>query len=126
MLGTRLSAVLCSTDLERSRTFYEETLGLRLSPETIPNHLLFECGGGSTLLVYGRMAPNTADHTQARFWTDDVERDVAALRARGVSFEEYDFPALKTADCIATSAGIGKSAWFTDPDGNMLALFQRE
>ena len=126
MLANRkISAVLCSTDLERSRRFYEETVGLTVSPETIPNHVLFEAGG-TTLLVYGRPSPNHADHTQVRFWTDDVAGDVAALRARGVKFEEYDFPALKTVDGVATTAGVGRSAWFKDPDGNTIALFQPE
>ena len=122
----RASAVICSTDLERSRDFYENAVGLTLSPETVTNHLLFECGGGTTLLVYGRPSPNKADHTQIRLWTDDLEGDVAALAARGVVFEEYDFPMLKTVGGIATTPGLGRSAWFKDPDGNTLALFQPE
>lgn len=122
----RASAVICSTDMERSRAFYENAVGLSLSPETITNHLLFECGDGTTLLVYGRPSPSTADHTQVRFWCDDVEADAAALAARGVVFEEYDFPTLKTVGGIATTPGVGKSAWFNDPDGNTLALFQPE
>ena len=127
MVGTgRISAVLCSTDLERSREFYEQKVGLTLSPETIPNHLLFDGGDGSSLLVYGRPSENKGDHTQVRFWSNDVEADVASLLARGVVFEDYDFPALKTVDHVATTAGIGKSAWFKDPDGNTLALFQAE
>jgi catechol 2,3-dioxygenase-like lactoylglutathione lyase family enzyme len=127
MEGTkRVSAVICSTDLARSQDFYENKIGLSLSPETIKNHLLFECGDGTTLLVYGRPAPNKADHTQVRFWSQDVEADVKALAARGVAFEEYDFPALKTVEGIATTPGIGKSAWFRDPDGNTLDLFQPE
>ena len=127
MLGKRkLSAVLCSTDLDRSKEFFEQKVGLTLSPETIPNHLLFDCGGGSTLLVYGRPSPNAADHTQVRLWSDDVEADVRELVGRGVVFEDYDFPALKTVDHVATTPGIGKSAWFKDPDGNTLALFQPE
>lgn len=127
MIGNgRVSAVLCSTDLEASRGFYEQKLGLTLSPETIPNHLLFDCGGGTTLLVYGRPAPNAADHTQVRFWSSDVESDVRALVARGVTFEDYDYPTLKTVDHVATTPGIGRSAWFKDPDGNTLALFQPE
>jgi catechol 2,3-dioxygenase-like lactoylglutathione lyase family enzyme len=121
----RISAVICSGDLARSQEFYEHVVGLTLSAETIPNHLLFECGDG-TLLVYGRPAPNTADHTQVRLWSDDVERDVPEFEARGVSFEDYDFPTLKTVNHVATSPGIGKSAWFKDPDGNTLALFQPE
>jgi predicted enzyme related to lactoylglutathione lyase len=122
----RISAVLCSTDLARSQEFYEQKVGLTLSPETIPNHLLFEGADGTTVLVYGRPSPNQADHTQVRFWSSDVERDVAELAARGVVFEDYDFPALKTVDHVATTAGIGRSAWFKDPDGNTLALFAPE
>jgi predicted enzyme related to lactoylglutathione lyase len=122
----RISAVLCSGDLEQSRVFYEQVVGLTLSPETIPNHLLFEGGDGTTLLVYGRPAPNKADHTQVRLWSDDVERDVRELEARGAVFEDYDFPTLKTVDHVATTSGIGKSAWFKDPDGNTVALFEPE
>jgi catechol 2,3-dioxygenase-like lactoylglutathione lyase family enzyme len=122
----KISAVLCSTDLDRSQEFYEQKVGLRLSPETIKNHLLFEAGDGTTLLVYGRPAPSKADHTQVRFWSHDVEADVAELEARGVTFEGYDFETLKTVNHVATTAGIGKSAWFKDPDGNTIALFQPE
>jgi catechol 2,3-dioxygenase-like lactoylglutathione lyase family enzyme len=122
----RISAVLCSGDLEQSQTFYEQVLGLALSEDTIPNHLLFECADGTTLLVYGRPGPNKADHTQVRFWTDDVESDVRELESRGAVFEDYDFPTLKTVNHVATTPGIGKSAWFKDPDGNTLALFQPE
>ena len=124
--NSRISAVLCSGDLEKTQEFYEQKLGLTLSPETIKNHLLFDCGDGTTLLVYGRPSPNKADHTQVRFWSSDVEADVRELVARGVIFEDYDFPTLKTVDHVATTAGIGKSAWFKDPDGNTLALFQPE
>jgi catechol 2,3-dioxygenase-like lactoylglutathione lyase family enzyme len=122
----RISAVLCSTDLVRSQDFYEQKVGLKLSPETIANHLVFECGDGTTLLVYGRGNPNQADHTQVRFWSTDVAADVKELRGRGVAFEEYDFPTFKTVDCVATSPGIGTSAWFKDPDGNTIALFRPE
>lgn len=122
----KISAVLCSTNLEQSQTFYEEVVGLALSADTIPNHLLFECGDRTTLLVYGRPAPNQADHTQVRLWTDDVGRDVRELESRGAVFEDYDFPTLKTVDHVATTPGVGKSAWFKDPDGNTLALFQPE
>jgi len=124
--NNRSSAVVCSTDLEKSQEFYEQKVGLKLSPETIKNHLLFECGDGTTLLVYGRAAPNKADHTQVRFWSTDVAADVKELSERGVAFEEYDFPTFKTVDSIVTSPGIGKSAWFKDPDGNTIALFQPE
>ena len=130
MLNTgRISAVLCSTDLTRSQEFYEQKVGLTLSPETIPNHLLFESSDGPTVLVYGRPAPNQADHTQVRFWSTDVERDVKDVKDlldSGVVFEDCDFPTFKTVGHVATTAGIGRSAWFKDPDGNTLAVFQPE
>jgi catechol 2,3-dioxygenase-like lactoylglutathione lyase family enzyme len=119
----RASAVVCSTDLARSQDFYEKKVGLPLSPETIPNHLLFETGDGTSLLVYGRPSANKADHTQVRFWTRDISADVKALVGRGVVFDELDMGAIKTVDHIATTP-IGKSAWFKDPDGNTLAVFQ--
>jgi catechol 2,3-dioxygenase-like lactoylglutathione lyase family enzyme len=104
----------------QSETFYEQVVGLTLSADTIPNHLLFECGDGTTLLVYGRPAPNKADHTQVRFGTDDVEHDVRELESRGAVFEEYAFPTLKTVDHVATTPGIGKSAWFKDPAADLI------
>jgi catechol 2,3-dioxygenase-like lactoylglutathione lyase family enzyme len=121
--SNRISAVLVSSDLEASRNFYEQKVGMTLSPETIPNHLLFEGGDGTTLLVYGRGNPNLADHTQVRFWTTDIDSDVAALAARGVVFDDYDTPTFKTVDHIATTP-VGRSAWFKDPDGNTIAVFQ--
>ncbi len=127
MVGqNRISAVVCSTDIARSQDFYERKVGLTLSPETIDNHLAFECGDGTSLLVYGRANPNVADHTQVRFWSTDVASDVNELTERGIVFDEYDFPTFKTVDCVATTPGIGKSAWFKDPDGNTIALFQPE
>jgi catechol 2,3-dioxygenase-like lactoylglutathione lyase family enzyme len=126
MVGdNRISAVLVSTDLDRSRDFYENTVGLKLSPETIKNHLVFDCGAGTTLLIYGRGNGNAADHTQVRFWTSDIAKDVAELVDRGVVFEEYDMENFKTVDHIVTSP-IGRSAWFKDPDGNTIAVFQPE
>jgi catechol 2,3-dioxygenase-like lactoylglutathione lyase family enzyme len=121
--NNHISAVLVSTDLEASQRFYEEKVGMTLSPDTIPNHLLFEAGEGTTLLIYGRGNPNLADHTQVRFWSTDIETDVKELAARGVEFDDYDTPNFKTVNHIATTP-IGRSAWFKDPDGNTIAIFQ--
>ena len=127
MVGDNLvSAVVISADLDACRDFYESKLGLELSPRTIKNHLLFECGDGTALLIYFRPGDNNADHTQVRFWTQDIEADVAELEGRGVVFEEYDTEYIKTVDHIATTPGIGRSAWFKDPAGNTIALFQSE
>ena len=119
----RISAVVCSTDLARSREFYEQKLGLTLSAETVPNHLLFQAGDGSTLLVYGRPSPNLADHTQVRFWCADIAADVRELVARGIGFDLVEFGDFKMVDHVLTTP-VGKSAWIKDPDGNTIALFQ--
>ena len=121
--NNRISAVLVSTDLAASQRFYEDKVGMTLSPETIPNHLLFDAGEGTTLLIYGRPNPNLADHTQVRFWITDIDKDVAGLADRGVTFDDYDTPTFKTVNHIATTP-IGRSAWFKDPDGNTIAVFQ--
>jgi len=126
LAGNRVSAVLVSTDLERSQHFYESKVGLTLSPETIKNHLVFECGDGTTLLIYGRGGGNKADHTQVRFWSTDIDKDVSVLAENGIEFDEYDTGTFKTIDHIVTSRGIGRSAWFKDPDGNTIAVFQPE
>ena len=119
----RMSAVVSSTDLERSREFYEQQIGLTLSPETIPNHLLFEGGGGTSLLVYRRPSPNLADHTQVRFWCADVAADVSELVGRGVEFDLVEFGDFKMVDRVLTTP-VGSSAWFKDPDGNTIQLVQ--
>lgn len=127
MVGNnRISAVLVSTDLERSQHFYETNVGLTLSPETIKNHLLFEGSDGTTLLIYGRGNGNKADHTQVRLWSTDIDKDVSVLAANGIEFDEYHTETFKTIDHIVTSPGIGRSAWFKDPDGNTIAVFQPE
>jgi catechol 2,3-dioxygenase-like lactoylglutathione lyase family enzyme len=120
----RISAVVVSKDLQKAQEFYEQKLGMKLSPETIKNHLLFEGKGGTTLLIYTRPAGNTgADQTLVRFWTEDIEAEVKELADRGVIFEEYDFPKFKTVNHIVDSE-YGKSAWLKDPDGNTLQLYQ--
>ena len=119
----RISAVVSSTDLERSREFYEKKVGLTLSPKTVPNHLLFEGGDGTTLLVYGRPSPNLADHTQVRFWCADVAADVSELVGRGVVFDLVEFGDFKMVDHVLTTP-VGSSAWFKDPDGNTIQLVQ--
>jgi predicted enzyme related to lactoylglutathione lyase len=119
----RISAVLVSTDLEAAQRFYEDKVGLKLSDETIPNHLVFAAADATSLLIYGRQNGNVADHTQVRFWSTDIDNDVKALADRGVVFDDYNTPTFKTVNHIATTP-IGRSAWFKDPDGNTIAIFQ--
>jgi catechol 2,3-dioxygenase-like lactoylglutathione lyase family enzyme len=111
------------SDVARARKFYEGTLGLE-SQEEYAGGVIYRCGMGSWVFMYPTPNAGTSKASQA-FWTvQDVEAEVAELKARGVIFEEYDMPGMKTVNGIATGGGA-KTAWFKDPDGNILAVSQR-
>lgn len=123
MLGNaRVAPTLPSTDLERSKKFYTEKLGLTITRE-YPGGVTFSAGSGSELYLYKR-GPSKADHTLAGFQVENVEAVVDELTAKGVVFEQYDFPGLKTNEKgIAILEAEGEEgAWFKDPDGNILAI----
>jgi hypothetical protein len=86
----------------------------------LPGSQLYRCGSGSYLVIYEATGDRPEQHV-ATFLVEAVEDEVAALRERGVAFEEYDQPGLKTADGIATVGPI-KGAWFKDPDGNVIGV----
>jgi hypothetical protein len=77
----------------------------------------------SWFLIYPTLAAGTAQHTLAGWQTDHIEKEVKELQARGVVFEEYDLPGLKTVNSIATT-GTNKAAWFKDSEGNILGIVQ--
>jgi catechol 2,3-dioxygenase-like lactoylglutathione lyase family enzyme len=117
-------ATLPATDLERARRFYAEKLGL--TPESeLPGGLLYRCGRDTRFSLFTSQGEASGTHTQALWLVEDVESEVAALKARGVVFEEYDSPSLKTINNIAT-IGPNKGAWFKDSEGNLLSLAQFE
>jgi catechol 2,3-dioxygenase-like lactoylglutathione lyase family enzyme len=125
-VATRLPA----QDLDRARAFYAERLGLEPVDER-PGGLLYRVGGGEFALFHssGRAS---GDHTQIAFEVPDLGRTVAELRSRGVEFEEYDAPGLRTRGGIAEIEGNYPSkgatgergAWFRDSEGNVLGVGQ--
>lgn len=117
-------AVVPASDLGRAKAFYKDKLGL-MPAEEFEGGALYKCGGNTTLSMYETSNAGTAKNTALGWKTDDVEAEVAALKARGVVFEEYDFPGLKTVDSIATM-GDEKAAWFKDSEGNILCLSQNK
>jgi catechol 2,3-dioxygenase-like lactoylglutathione lyase family enzyme len=128
MLTNRAAqATLPSGDLQRAARFYEEKLGLRRAaeqppPGVGPGGIVYECGGSRFSVIASNGAPS-GTHTQLAWFVDDVVAEVTELKAKGVTFEEYDLPMLKTVDGIAESRGA-KAAWFKDTDGNLLALIE--
>jgi catechol 2,3-dioxygenase-like lactoylglutathione lyase family enzyme len=118
----RVYAALPATDLERAKRFYAEKLGL--TPQEHADELKYECGDGSAFFVFPTSISKRGGHTQAGIGIQDIEAAVGELRSRGVAFEEYETPELRTVDGIATQSGGDRAAWFTDSEGNMLALVQ--
>ena len=104
------------TDLDRSKRFFQEQLGLPLLDEA-PFAYRFGAGKGSQLSVR-RGQPNVGQ-TVAHFEVSDIEAVIRDLTSRGVSFEEYETP--RTVDFIA-QIGPARGAWFTDPDGNVFGV----
>jgi len=110
------------TDLDRSRAFYEQVLGL--TPEFVtPGGAMYLTTPGSRLLIFPSGGRASGTHTQIGFDVADIEAEVADLKGRGVVFETYDLPGFDAATSIAV-AGPVRVAWFKDPDGNLLSVVQ--
>jgi catechol 2,3-dioxygenase-like lactoylglutathione lyase family enzyme len=118
-----VAAVLPAKDIARARDFYQNVLGLDAPDVLDDENLMYRCGNGTTFLLYKTDNAGTAKNTQMGWDTDDIEAEMEELRGRGVTFEEYDFPGLKTENGIATNA-VGKAAWFLDTEGNILNIYQ--
>jgi catechol 2,3-dioxygenase-like lactoylglutathione lyase family enzyme len=116
---SRVYTTLPVTDPSRARAFYAEKLGLEPSE---PGGEFFECGGG-TWFVISLMGSKPSGHTQMGWLVDDVASTVKELKSKGVVFEEYDLPSLKTVGAIA-DRGDMKVAWFKDSEGNMVGLME--
>jgi catechol 2,3-dioxygenase-like lactoylglutathione lyase family enzyme len=122
-------ARLPAQDLARARRFYSEKLGLEPLEER-PGGLRYR-SGGTFFVLFESAGVASGTHTQLAWEVHDIAAVVANLKARGVVFEEYDLPGLKTVDSIATVAGNYPSkgvaehgAWFKDSEGNLLGLGQ--
>jgi predicted enzyme related to lactoylglutathione lyase len=116
----RVGAAVPAKDLERARKFYEETLGIKPSDkQTDPGGVLYETVGGA-FYVYETQASG-GDATRMSFVVTDFDAEMADLKTRGIKFEDYDFPGLKTVNGVAEFGGM-KGAWFKDSEGNILAL----
>jgi predicted enzyme related to lactoylglutathione lyase len=113
-------------DLNRAKRFYETTIGLKPVPANNDGNAsgiaIFECGNGTRMELYQR-GPSKADHTVATFEVSNIEEEVNALRGKGVNFEDYDMPEIKTQNGIATQGSV-RAAWFKDSEGNILCIHQ--
>jgi catechol 2,3-dioxygenase-like lactoylglutathione lyase family enzyme len=124
MLGDHpVFPILLSTDLDATRAFYHDRLGLENVREDPGDRIVFRCGGGTQLAVTLSTVGTSDPQTQMAWRVTDLPSALADLRARGVRIEEYESPDPVTTDGIA-DMGHSWAAWFLDPSRNVLALVQ--
>jgi catechol 2,3-dioxygenase-like lactoylglutathione lyase family enzyme len=120
---TYAAPTLPASDIGRARKFYEETLGLTVEAETAAG--IMYTVGSSRLFLYPSQYAGTNQATAASFEVPDIDAAVAEMRERGVTFEQYDFPGLKTDENGIAELEGERGGWFKDTEGNILALGQR-
>jgi predicted enzyme related to lactoylglutathione lyase len=113
-------------DIDAARSFYGDTLGLRVDDGDMGT-LMVTLPGGAQVLVYAKRNHEPATFTIINFMVDDVEAAVDGLNARNVTTKIYDdafAPGMST-DEKGIMRGHGPDiAWFTDPAGNVLAVLK--
>ena len=120
--SARAQTALPAQDLDRAKAFYRDKLGLQPLEEDAGN-VRYRVGDGTEFNVFRTMGAPSGTHTQMAFIVEDIIGEVKDLKSRGVTFEEYDYPELKTKDGIAEGGGA-KVAWFKDSEGNLLNIVQ--
>jgi catechol 2,3-dioxygenase-like lactoylglutathione lyase family enzyme len=118
--GSPVTTILPVVDVQRAQRFYEEKLGLGPGRAGGNGDVVFE-SAGALLALSPRPEPTTATHTALSFEVDDVAREVRELEGRGVRFEDYDLPGLKTVEHVCV-LGAERAAWFKDTEGNILCV----
>jgi catechol 2,3-dioxygenase-like lactoylglutathione lyase family enzyme len=109
-------------DIQKAKDFYGKTLGLNVSESH--GMLTLEIAGGTKILIYPKPNHTPATFTILNFSVPDVERAVEGLKERGVRFEIYNEPNLKTDEKGILRGGGPKIAWFKDPAGNILSVIE--
>ena len=118
----RVEAAAAVSDLERAKRFYEDQLGL-VPGEADEQGVRYPCGQGTAIFIY--LSPENAGRspaTLAGWFVDDLDQTMDDLASRGVTFERYDQPGIKTDERGVFDAGGFRAAWIKDPDGNTMAL----
>ncbi len=114
-------AVLPASDLARARSFWHDTFGVDPVDDGFEEGAeMFELAG-TRVLIYETQFAGTAQNTALGIDSDDFDRDMADLKAKGVEFNEYDLPGVTTVDGVVEMGGM-RTAWFNDSEGNIIAL----
>jgi catechol 2,3-dioxygenase-like lactoylglutathione lyase family enzyme len=121
--SARAETALPAQDLDRAKAFYRDQLGLQPVDDDAGN-VRFRVGDGTQFNVFRTMGAPSGTHTQMAFIVEDIAGEVKDLKSRGVRFEEYDYPELKTKNSIADGPDGSQAAWFKDSEGNLLNIVQ--
>ena len=124
LASAHITTILPVVNLERAQRIYRDTLGLVATFSPTSGGAVFRTGDGTDLELLPRPVATKAEHTALTFEVADVHSEVRDLEGRGVRFEDYDLPGLKTEGHVAAIEGE-LAAWFKDPEGNILCLHQR-
>ena len=117
-----ITTIIPVDDMSRATGFYRDTLGLTDLGDSIAGNHALKTSAGSAVELMNAPGEHTG-HTVLSFEVDDIFKEIAELEGRGVHFEDYDTPDLKTVNHVAT-AGEEKAAWFKDSEGNYLCLHE--
>lgn len=120
--GSPMYAYIPAVDMARARQFYEHKLGLKAKQE-LNGGVVYEFGKATACFMYPTPNAGTSKASQAFWAVEDVAREVAELKKRGVQFEHYDTPGMKREGDIHIGGGA-RAAWFKDSEGNTLAIIQ--
>ncbi len=117
-----VTTMLPVKDMARARAFYEGFLGLKPGGFKPDGKFVYTVGG-STLALFPKPEGTKADHTAISFRVDDIAASIEEMQRAGVTFEDYDFPGLKTVNHVCV-LGAEKAAWFKDTEGNYLCIHE--
>ena len=114
---------LAASDLVRARGWYADKLGLE--PIHADDLELVYRRGATAFTMYTTPAAGSAKNTVGVWRVPDLRSEVAALRARGVVFNDYEVGDDKTVNGVYANPENGNlDAWFTDSEGNILGLVE--
>jgi len=116
----RVHSTIPAADIDRARRWYADRLGFEPGRE-LPGGLMYDAADGTRFIIFPSPNAGKSPNTLMGFATPDLDAEVRELKQRGVVFEEYDYPTLKTVDSIAT-VGPTRSAWFRDSEGNIIGV----
>ncbi len=118
-----VTTILPVIDMNRAREFYERKLGLKPMGFAADGNFIFGCAGEAAIALIQKPQGTKAEHTAISFEVEDAMAEVKELERRGVIFEDYDLPGLKTVEHVCV-LGSDRAAWFKDTEGNILCVHQ--